>query len=510
MKEKVKIESINKVAQIDSIDVHANSVVCDLKLDVEKIVSASSDKFRDEESAKTNSYQKAKAEFGVDVIVDSSFVIRKTIEISTTGWIGIILLILSPILFVVLDPPHSLMLVILCEIIGSICLMIGINRFYTSVISGYAGYYKNARNYYDQQKDNMLSTAKAVNNAFSETPSLNLEERKILDLIRQNNIKDSTLNTEQLQVWKKNKRIENKTDQTEVFYSVVYPNTNNFGTPSKGVVKRLKNRNPGSGNSSSIKKMIANFLKAAFLISILFFSSIYISKIYKANKIKNEMEQNELKSTSENLNSIIIDCEKAIKDMNPANIDSAKVASIKWSYKPDDYNDSVQKYDKIRSKIMIDFNKVIGKIKAEEKAKNIEILLASVDEIIGDYVGSKDGDNIEIEISSINKFLKVKAECRYYKLDESTYENYISDTKQITGSVDFKDGKVVFTFIEPGNKSTDGKFSLNYDYNSSGHLDGEWISKINENKKTSIWLSKKVIEPEYETNYPEDEEYYGY
>ena len=64
MKEKVKIESINKVAQIDSIDVHANSVVCDLKLDVEKIVSASSDKFRDEESAKTNSYQKAKAEFG--------------------------------------------------------------------------------------------------------------------------------------------------------------------------------------------------------------------------------------------------------------------------------------------------------------------------------------------------------------------------------------------------------------------------------------------------------------
>jgi hypothetical protein len=371
MKEKVKIESINKVAQIGSIDVHANSVVCDLKLDVEKIVSASSDKFRDEESAKTNSYQKAKAEFGVDVIVDSSFVIRKTIEISTTGWIGIVLLILSPILFVVLDPPYSLMLVILCEIIGSICLIIGINRFYTSVISGYAGYYKNARNYYDQQKDNMLSTAKAVNNAFSETPSLNLEERKILDLIRQNNIKDSTLNTEQLQVWKKNKRIENKTDQTEVFYSVVYPNTNNFGTPSKGVVKRLKNRNPGSGNSSSIKKMIANFLKAAFLISILFFSSRHISKIYKANKIKNEMEQNELKSTSENLNSIIIDCEKAIKDMNPANIDSAKVASIKWSYKPDDYSDSVQKYDKIRSKIMIDFNKVIGKIKAEEKKKKL-------------------------------------------------------------------------------------------------------------------------------------------
>jgi hypothetical protein len=39
--------------------------------------------------------------------------------------------------------------------------------------------------------------------------------------------------------------------------------------------------------------------------------------------------------------------------------------------------------------------------------------------------------------------LKVKAECRYYKLDESTYENYVSETKQLTGSVDFKDGKVV-------------------------------------------------------------------
>ena len=140
MKEKVKIESINKVAQIDSIDVHANSVVCDLKLDVEKIVSASSEKFRDEESAKTNSYQKAKPEFGVDVIVDSSFVIRKTTEISTTGWVGIVLLILGPILIVTLDPPNNFMLGILCEIIGSICLMIGVNRFYTAVISGYAGY----------------------------------------------------------------------------------------------------------------------------------------------------------------------------------------------------------------------------------------------------------------------------------------------------------------------------------------------------------------------------------
>ena len=196
--------------------------------------------------------------------------------------------------------------------------------------------------------------------------------------------------------------------------------------------------------------------------------------------------------------------------MNPANIDSAKVASITWSYKPDDYSDSVERYDEIRSKIMIDFNKVIGKIKAEEKAKNIKILLASVDEIIGDYTGSKDGKDIEIEIFSINKFLKVKAECRYYKLDESTYENYVSETKQLTGSVDFKDGKVVFTFIEPGNKSTDGKFVLNYDYNSSENLNGEWISKINENKKFSIWLSEKVIEPEYESYYPEYEEYYGY
>ena len=38
MKEKIKIESINKISQIDSIDVHANSVVCYLKLYVEKII----------------------------------------------------------------------------------------------------------------------------------------------------------------------------------------------------------------------------------------------------------------------------------------------------------------------------------------------------------------------------------------------------------------------------------------------------------------------------------------
>ncbi len=509
MKENVKIESINKVAQIDSIDVHANSVVCDLKLDVEKIVSASSEKFRDEESAKTNSYQKAKAEFGVDVIVDSSFVIRKTTEISTTGWVGIILLILGPILIMTLDPPTNFMLGILCEIIGSICLMIGVNRFYTAVISGYAGYYINARNYYDQQKDNMLSTAKAVNNAFSETPSLNLEERKILDLIRQNNITDSTLNTEQLQVWKKNKRIENKSDQTEVFYSVVYPNAT-FGTTIKGVTKLLKNRKPVSGSSSTIKSFIPNFFKAALIITALFFSYHFVANKYSAYKLKKETEQSMLELNSENLKSIIIDCERAIKEMNPANIDSAKVASIKWTYMPDEYTDSVERYDKIRSKIMIDFNKVIGKIKAEEKSKNIKILIASVDEIIGDYTGSKDGNDIEIEIFSINKFLKVKAECRYYKLDESTYENYVSETKQLTGSVDFKDGKVVFTFVEPGNKSTDGKFVLNYDYNSSENLNGEWISKINENKKTSIWLNKKVVEPTYQEYYPEYDEYYGY
>ena len=37
MTEKIKIETVNKISQIYSVDVHANAVVCDIELEVEKV-----------------------------------------------------------------------------------------------------------------------------------------------------------------------------------------------------------------------------------------------------------------------------------------------------------------------------------------------------------------------------------------------------------------------------------------------------------------------------------------
>ena len=65
MKNKIKIETVNKVSQIYSVDIHCNPIICDVRLDVEKQVSGTSDVFEDEHSAKASAYSKAKNEFKV-------------------------------------------------------------------------------------------------------------------------------------------------------------------------------------------------------------------------------------------------------------------------------------------------------------------------------------------------------------------------------------------------------------------------------------------------------------
>jgi hypothetical protein len=496
MKEKIKIESINKISQIDSIDVHANSVVCDLKLDVEKIISASSDEMKDINSAKSNAYNLAKAKFGVDVIVDPVYIIKKHINISVLGYIGIILIVG----FILNNQFGSYdgLIMFLLPIFGIIFLILGVARTFMVEISGYAGYYVNPRNYYDQQKDHLINTSNAINKAFSETPSLLLEERKILEQI--NNLKNEeiTLNTEQLQVWKKQRKIDNKINQTSLFYSVFYPNSS-FPEATTGVSSLLKSKKKRKGiNWGGIGSGLFPILKVIILGGVLFFAGNLAYKKYKSYIEERERVKIELTAKSRQLQDMVKTYEIAIKKEDRNNIDSTKIEMIIWDYKPNDFSDSVTKYNQIKSKLMKDFNVFMDKLKAEERKKNIENLLGRLDDVLGDYSGDADDKNIVINISSISRDLKVKASLTYKYYDENDYfrENEIVKTKTVKCTIDFKDSYPIFTFVEPGKKSSDGTYVLKL---SGSSFSGDWISKTDESKKRSIWLSKVVeyVEDDY-------------
>lgn len=133
MKEKVKIESVNKISQIFSVDVHCNPLICDVKLDVDKTVSGQSEPMTDIASAKSNAYSKAKAEYKVDLIVDPTYIIRTTFS--------------------------NLFFEILAKLTAGI-VKFGVR--YVVTISGYAGYYTNPRSYYDYQKMQLEDLSEAI------------------------------------------------------------------------------------------------------------------------------------------------------------------------------------------------------------------------------------------------------------------------------------------------------------------------------------------------------------
>jgi hypothetical protein len=142
MIENVKIETVNKISQIYSVDVHCNPLIVDVRLDVEKNVSSTSEPMLDEESAKANAYAKAKAEFKVDVIVDPSFIIKTTFS-------NLFFAILAAITF-------------------------GLLKFgvrYVSTITGYAGYYTNPRSYYEHQKLILSDLSNALKQAGDADPN---------------------------------------------------------------------------------------------------------------------------------------------------------------------------------------------------------------------------------------------------------------------------------------------------------------------------------------------------
>jgi hypothetical protein len=142
MSEKIKIETVNKIAQIYSVDVHCNPLIVDVKLDVEKNVSATSEPMSDEESARANAYAKAKAEFKVDVIVDPSFIIKSTFSNGLFAFISMITF-------------------------G----IVKLGLRYNVTITGYAGYYCNPRSYYEHQKLILSDLSNALKSAGDADPS---------------------------------------------------------------------------------------------------------------------------------------------------------------------------------------------------------------------------------------------------------------------------------------------------------------------------------------------------
>jgi hypothetical protein len=497
MKEKIKIESVNKISQIDSIDVHTNSIICDLKLEVEKVINADSDKFRDVESAKSSAYQRAKAEFGIDIIVDASFVIHRKIEISNVGWAGIAIFLVWGIL-VLADVELNAILNVLIPFAALICIRIGVGVFYKATISGYAGHYTNPRDYYQLQKDIMITAATAANKIFSETPKLTLEERKILELIQSGKVSESSLNSEQLQVWKKQKKIDNKSDQTDLFYSVIDANhemsfaktTTSGSSPLLSSITTRKKK--GAMNLGALVTNSGGILKKVVAIGLILYAIMFLNGKYKEYKRDSEMEQMELEMQSDRLSLLVNDCESAITAMDQNKIDSTMISKIKWDYKTEDYEDSVARYDEIRNKLSASYNEVIGKIKAEELEKNTTILMGSIDEVQGTYSGYKDENQIEIDINGIKKNLSTKVVYRVMEYNDN-YDLVVKETKKLSCKISFEKESPVFTFTEPGNKSTDGSYILKYNYNNSS-INGEWVSKVNDKKRSSVYLSKKVID----------------
>jgi hypothetical protein len=136
MSNNVKIETVNKISQIYSVDIHCNPLIVDVRLDVEKNVAATSEPMKDEDSAKANAYAKAKGEFKVDVIVDPSFIITKNYSNALFAFIA--------------------------------AITFGFLKFgvrFTVTISGYAGYYDNPRSYYEHQKRILEDLSNALKQA---------------------------------------------------------------------------------------------------------------------------------------------------------------------------------------------------------------------------------------------------------------------------------------------------------------------------------------------------------
>ena len=191
MSEKIKIETVNKISQIYSVDVHCNPLIVDVRLDVEKTVAATSEPMRDEESAKANAYAKAKGEFKVDVIVDPSFVIRTTLSNGLFAFIAMITL--------------------------------GFVKFgvrFVVTISGYAGYYSNPRSYYEQQKNELSDLSEALETAFSDSPKLTPDERNLIERLRSENFSHDRMSPSEQEVLKKYNKIRNKSGQALVFKSI--------------------------------------------------------------------------------------------------------------------------------------------------------------------------------------------------------------------------------------------------------------------------------------------------
>ncbi len=440
MSEKIKIETVNKISQIYSVDVHCNPLIVDVRLDVEKSVSATSEKMRDEESAKANAYTKAKAEYKVDVIVDPSFVIRMSYSNLFFAFIAFITFGL---------------------------VKLGL-RFVVT-ISGYAGYYTNPKSYYDHQKLELSDLANAIETAFSNTPKLTSDERKVIEKLRTDEIKTDRMSPNEQEIWKKYTKIQNKTGQALAFKSIFYPNTDLSDYDQYDTTSATTSLlNPKNKRSKLNLSFLAPVIKFAVVAGILYTTFIYASNYYKKWKGKKEAELAEVEMHSANINYNVQSIENGFLNVTKGSVDSLSILALKWEYNVEEYPDSVQKYDKIRETFLQKYSsEYMPKVLEMEAAKIKQDFIENVYSYIGSFNGSYGSSTLLITIDNISPNLEVKGSNTFTYIDGSSY------TRPLAGKVILSENEIMFELNQPSEIKTDGVFVFRHDKNM---LEGKWIS----------------------------------
>ena len=463
MSKDIKIETVNKISQIYSVDVHCNPLIVDVRLDVEKNVSATSDAMKDEASAKASAYAKAKGAFKIDLIVDPSYAI-------TTSYSNILFAFIAALTFGVLK--------------------FGVR--YTVTISGYAGYYINPKQYYEHQNSEIVALSNAVEIAFSNTPKLTSKERKFIEKTVLEEIKPEEMSDQELLIWKKYLKIKNKQGQTSVFRSIFYPESDlpeiDYGKTSPSISTLIS---PNTGKKSISISAFAPIFKAAIVISVIVFAYGAIKKKINVYHQKQEVEKMSLNFEFERLNAFISEVEKGISNPIRGSVDSIRITQIRWNYKPENYSDSVKKYDEIREKLLkIYSTEYLPKVIENETAELKKKFFDDLNSYVGLYTGSFGENEITLRINVINNSLEVVGNSIVKVYNEMG--DIIENSRPFKGKVFLTENEVKFVLEEPGDNPNDGIFTF---IHNTYKIEGEW-NPNNKNFMSKVFALYKTEEVE--------------
>ena len=469
MSKDIKIETINKISQIDSVNVHCNQLIVDVRLDVKSNISATSEPMKDEVSAKANAYAKAKGEFKVDLIVDPSYIITKNYSNALFAFIA--------------------------------AVTFGVLKFgvrYTVSISGYAGYYTNPKQYYEHQKSELVALTNAVEKAFSNTPKLTSKEGEFIEKSILEKIEPDKMSEQELLIWKKYIKIQNKQGQASVFRSVFYPGSDltdiDYGKTSSSIATSIRSNN---SKKSKVPGAFKKILKAAVVIGVIFFVYGVIKKKIDTYQHQKEQEKISLKYEFDRLNAFISEVEKGIANPTRGSVDSIIITQIRWNYIPENYSDSVKKYDNIRNNLLkIYSTEYLPKVIENETAELKKNFFDDINSYIGLYTGNFYLESeFSIRIDSINNNLEVVGNSLEKVYNETG--DIIEKSAPFKGKVFLTVNEVKFELAQLGDDSNAGTF--NFIYNKY-RIEGEWKPN-NKNLTSKAFALYKMEETVNLTNY---------